>query len=59
MGFSGNDPRVGVIDGEKINYSEYLQPVRRQVKSRRAATSGELRPNSSPAMLANADVAGA
>ncbi|MFR8224693.1 MAG: SurA N-terminal domain-containing protein [Alistipes shahii] len=23
MGFSGNDPRVGVIDGEKINYSEY------------------------------------
>ena len=20
MGFSGNDPKVGVIDGEKINY---------------------------------------
>lgn len=25
MGFSGNDPRVGEIDGQKINYSEYLQ----------------------------------
>lgn len=24
MGFSGNDPKVGVIDGEKIRYSEYL-----------------------------------
>ena len=23
MGFSGNDPRVGVINGKKINYSEY------------------------------------
>lgn len=25
MGFTGNDPRVGVIDGEKINYSEYYE----------------------------------
>ena len=25
MGFSGNDPKVGVIDGEKIHYSEYYQ----------------------------------
>lgn len=24
MGFSGNDPKVGVINGEKIKYSEYL-----------------------------------
>jgi len=24
MGFSGNDPKVGVIDGEDIKYSEYL-----------------------------------
>ncbi len=25
MGFSGHDPLVGVIDGEKINYSEYYE----------------------------------
>ena len=24
MGFSGNDPKVGEIDGDKIHYSEYL-----------------------------------
>lgn len=24
MGFSGNDPKVGEIDGEKVLYSEYL-----------------------------------
>jgi len=24
MGFSDNDPKVGVIDGDKIRYSEYL-----------------------------------
>ncbi len=24
MGFSGNDPKVGVINGEKVKYSEYL-----------------------------------
>lgn len=24
MGFSGNDPQVGVMDGDKIRYSEYL-----------------------------------
>ena len=23
MGLSGNDPKVGVIDGSKIRYSEY------------------------------------
>ena len=32
MGFSGNDPRVGVIDGEKINYSEYYDQYE-QIKS--------------------------
>lgn len=32
MGFSGNDPKVGVIDGEKITYSEYLD-VYEQVKN--------------------------
>ena len=32
MGFSGNDPRVGVIDGEKINYSEYYDQYE-QVKA--------------------------
>ncbi len=25
MGFSGNDPKVGVIDGKSINYSEYYK----------------------------------
>lgn len=25
MGFSGNDPKVGVIDGTKIKYSEYFE----------------------------------
>ena len=32
MGFSGNDPKVGVIDGEKITYSEYYD-VYEQVKN--------------------------
>ena len=39
MGFSGNDPRVGVIDGEKINYSEdydqYETTCRRATSSSR------------------------
>ena len=34
MGFTGNDPRVGVIDGEKINYSEYYEQYE-QVNSQR------------------------
>ena len=25
MGLSGNDPKVGVIDGSKIRYSEYIE----------------------------------
>ena len=29
MGFSGNDPKVGVIDGDKINYSEYYEQYER------------------------------
>ena len=50
MGFSGNDPRVGVIDGEKINYSEYYNQYE-QVK----AQSGALESNEQQsAMLANA-----
>lgn len=43
MGFSGNDPRVGVIDGEKINYSEYYDPSTsrssRRTTCRRATSS--------------------
>ena len=27
MGLSGNDPKVGVIDGSKIKYSEYIEAV--------------------------------
>ena len=27
MGLSGNDPKVGVIDGSKIRYSEYIEAV--------------------------------
>jgi len=33
MGFTGNDPKVGEIDGEKINYSEYYD-LYEQVKAR-------------------------
>ncbi len=29
MGFSGQDPKVGVIAGEKINYSEYYEEYER------------------------------
>ncbi len=32
MGFSGNDPKVGVIDGETITYTEYLD-IYEQVKN--------------------------
>ena len=27
MGFSNNDPKVGVINGDKIRYSEYLHAL--------------------------------
>ena len=50
MGFSGNDPRVGVIDGEKINYSEYYNQYE-QVKAQSGAQ--EIYEQQS-AMLANA-----
>lgn len=50
MGFSGNDPKVGVIDGEKINYSEYYEQYE-QVKSQSGAQEND---EQQSAMLANA-----
>lgn len=50
MGFSGNDPRVGVIDGEKINYSEYYNQYE-QVKAQSGAQESNEQQSS---MLANA-----
>lgn len=50
MGFTGNDPKVGVIGGEKINYSEYYNQYE-QIK----AQSGVRESNEQEsAMLANA-----
>lgn len=40
MGFSGNDPKIGVIDGEKINYSEYYD-VYEQIKTQSGASEGD------------------
>ncbi len=50
MGFTGNDPRVGVIDGEKINYSEYYEQYE-QVKSQSGMQESD---EQQSAMLANA-----
>ena len=50
MGFSGNDPRVGVIDGEKINYSEYYNQYE-QIKAQSGAQESN---EQQSAMLANA-----
>ena len=50
MGFSGNDPRVGVIDGEKINYLEYYNQYE-QVKAQSGAQESN---EQQSAMLANA-----
>ena len=50
MGFSGNDPRVGFIDGEKINYSEYYNQYE-QVKAQSGAQESN---EQQSAMLANA-----
>ena len=50
MGFSGNAPRVGVIDGEKINYSEYYNQYE-QVKAQSGAQESN---EQQSAMLANA-----
>ena len=40
MGFSGNDPKVGEIDGEKINYSEYYD-LYEQVKAQSGAQESD------------------
>ena len=50
MGFSGNDPRVGVIGGEKIYYSEYYDEYEK-IKSQSGAQEGD---EQQSAMLANA-----
>ena len=50
MGFTGNDPRVGVIDGEKINYSEYYDEYERIKTQNNVQESDEQQ----SAMLANA-----
>ena len=50
MGFSGNDPRVGVINGEKINYSEYYNEYERIKTQNNVQESDEQQ----SAMLANA-----
>lgn len=50
MGFSGNDPRVGVIDGEKINYSEYYNQYE-QVKNQSGIQDSD---EEQSAVLANA-----
>ncbi len=50
MGFTGQDPRVGVIDGNKIRYSEYYNEYER-VKSQSGAQESD---EQQAAMLANA-----
>lgn len=50
MGFSGNDPKVGVIDGEKINYSEYYDQYE-QIKAQSGAQEND---EQQSAMLSNA-----
>lgn len=50
MGFTGNDPRVGVINGEKINYSEYYEQYE-LVKSQSGMQESD---EEQSAMLANA-----
>lgn len=50
MGFSGNDPKVGVIDGEKITYSEYYDRYE-QIKSQSGVQESD---EQQSAMLANA-----
>lgn len=50
MGFTGNDPKVGVIDGEKINYSEYYQ----QYEQIREQNNVQENDEQQSAMLANA-----
>ena len=50
MGFSGNDPKVGVIDGDKINYSEYYE----QYELIKAQSGVQENDEQQSAMLANA-----
>lgn len=50
MGFSGQDPKVGVIAGEKINYSEYYDEYERV----RAQSGAQESDEQQSAMLANA-----
>lgn len=50
MGFSGNDPKVGSIDGDKIKYSEYIEEYDR-VKTQSGASEGD---EQQADMLANA-----
>ena len=50
MGFSGNDPRVGVMGGEKINYSEYYEQYE-QIKNQNNVQESD---EQQSAMLSNA-----
>ncbi len=50
MGFTNNDPKVGVIDGDKINYSEYYEQYE-QVRENSGATESDEQQSE---MLANA-----
>lgn len=50
MGFTGNDPKVGVIDGEKILYSEYYDQYEK-IKTQSGAQESD---EQQAAMLANA-----
>lgn len=50
MGFTGNDPKVGVIDGDKISYSEYYEQYE-QIKAQSGAQEND---EQQAAMLANA-----
>lgn len=50
MGFSGNDPKIGSIDGDKITYSEYLEEYDR-VKNQSGASESDAR---QAEMLSNA-----
>ena len=50
MGFSGNDPEVGIVDGEAVTYSEYFGEYER-VKAQSGATESD---DQQAEMLANA-----
>lgn len=50
MGFSGNDPKVGSIDGDKIKYSEYIEEYER-VKTQSGASESDAQQSE---MLSNA-----